>query len=107
MKSAKEFITKEINRLNGLISKKGDQESNVLLKKELSNVIHLLEVFDRFQISKKTIDAIFELPDSHTGYSDYRIMNDCESDDPMQWVELKINDENIKLSEGDIIIRKK
>ncbi|MBP2617804.1 hypothetical protein [Chryseobacterium jejuense] len=107
MITARNFITEEIDRLNHLISKGVDKESNVLLKKELSDTIHVLDIFDCYQISKKTIDTIFELPDSHTGYSDYRIMNDCESDDPTQWVELKINDEKIKLSEGDIIIRKK
>ncbi|SDI31536.1 hypothetical protein [Chryseobacterium jejuense] len=107
MITAREFITKEIDRLSSLISNGIDKESNLQLKKELSDAIHLLEMFDYYQISKKTIDMILELPDSRTGYSDYRIMNDCESDDPAQWIELKINDKKIKLSEGDIIIKKK
>ncbi|MGE8555467.1 MAG: hypothetical protein ACN6OB_16230 [Chryseobacterium jejuense] len=107
MITAREFITKEIDRLSSLISNGIDKESNLQLKKELSDAIHLLEMFDCYQISKKTIDMILELPDSRTGYSEYRIMNDCESDDPAQWIELKINDKKIKLSEGDIIIRKK
>lgn len=107
MEKAKEFITKEIDKLKGLISSGADKESNVQLKKELSDLIHLLDLFDHYQISKTTIDTLFELPHSNTGYSDYRIINDCESDDPAQWIELKINDEKIKLSEGDIIIRMK
>lgn len=107
MIKAKELITKEMDRLTHLISNGVDKESNIALKSELSDVIHLLDMFNHYQISKKTIDTITELPDSPTGYSDYRIMNDCESDDPAQWVELKINEKNIRLSEGDILIRKK
>lgn len=107
MIKAREFISKEIDKLNSLISNGIDKESNLLLKRELSDAIHLMELFDRYQISKKTIDTVLELPDSNTGYSDYRIMNDCESDDPAQWIELSINNEKIRLSEGDVIIRKK
>lgn len=107
MITAREFLTSEINRLNGLISNGVDKESNILLKKDLSGIIHALDMFECYQINEKSIDRIVELPDSHTGYSDYRIMNDCESDDPAQWIELKINNETIRLSEGDIIIRKK
>lgn len=64
MIAARKFMTNEINRLNGLISKGIDKESNVLLKKELSDTIHILEIFDRYQISKKTIDTIlsFRIP---------------------------------------------
>ncbi|WP_347217326.1 hypothetical protein [Chryseobacterium sp.] len=104
---AKEFITNEIEKLNGLISNGINKESNIQLKKELSELIHLLDISNRYQLRKNTMDAILELPDSRTGYSDYRIMIDCESDDPAQWVELRINGNNIRLSEGDIIIRKK
>ena len=107
MIGAREFISKEIEKLNGLISNGIDKESNTQLKKELSELMYLLAISDRYQISKKTIDTMLELPDSNTGYSDYRIINDCESDDPAQWIEIRINNKEIRLSEGDIIIRKK
>ncbi|REC63973.1 hypothetical protein DRF65_04550 [Chryseobacterium pennae] len=104
---AKELIAKEIDTLNDLIHKGIDKESNIQLKKDLSDSIHLLDMFDRYEINKRTVDDIWSLPDFNTGYSDYRIINDCESDDPAQWIELSINNEKIRLSEGDIIIRKK
>ncbi|MDN3693593.1 hypothetical protein QWZ06_15505 [Chryseobacterium tructae] len=107
MMTAKEFIANEIEKLNDLISNEAHTESTIQLKKELSEAVYVLDIFDRYQISKKTIDMILELPDSHTGYSDYRIINDCESDDVKQWVELNINNENIRLSDGDLIIKKK
>lgn len=104
---AKEFITHEIERLNGLIINGINKESNIQLKKELSELLYLQEIAEQYHISKNRIGSIFELPDSNTGYSDYRIMNDCESDDSAQWIELRINGNNIRLSEGDIVIRKK
>lgn len=105
--TARDFIASEINKLNDLISKNIDKESNLNLKKELSETLYLLNIFDEYQISKKTIDTIIELPSSSTGYSDYRIINDCESDDPDHWLEVSINEEKIRLAEGDIVIRKK
>ncbi|WP_160139604.1 hypothetical protein [Chryseobacterium sp. c4a] len=105
--TAREFIVREIEKLNDLISNEVNKESNVQLKEELSETVHLLDMFNGYQISKKTVDMILELPDFRTGYSDYRIINDCESDDPKQWVELNINNENVRLSDGDIIIKKK
>lgn len=105
--TARDFIASEINKLNDLISKNIDKESNLNLKKELSETLYLLNIFDEYQISKKTIDTIIELPSSNTGYSDYRIINDCESDDLDHWLEVSINEEKIRLAEGDIVIRKK
>ncbi|SIT02505.1 hypothetical protein SAMN05421786_104113 [Chryseobacterium ureilyticum] len=105
--TARDFIASEINKLNDLISKNIDKESNLNLKKELSETLYLINIFDEYQINKKTIDTIIELPSSNTGYSDYRIINDCESDDPDHWLEVSINEEKIRLAEGDIVIRKK
>lgn len=105
--TAIDFITSEIDKLNDLIRNDIDKASNLRLKKELSEAIYLLNILKQHQISKKTVEAIIELPSSNTGYSDYRIINDCESDDPDHWLEVRINDEKIRLAEGDIVIRRK
>ncbi|MFP3833603.1 hypothetical protein [Chryseobacterium sp. SIMBA_028] len=105
--TAKEFITKEIGRLSKLISKNIHKESNLQLKKELSEIIYLVSLFEKHQINKKNIKAILELPDSDTGYSDYRIINDGESDNPDHWIEVSIHNEKLTLAEGDVIIKKK
>lgn len=39
--------------------------------------------------------------DMNTGYSEYRLMNDCETDDIKQWIEFK---DHIGLTTGDFII---
>lgn len=105
--TVKEFIIKEIDSLNILIAEGKDKEANIQLKKNLSETLYLLNIFEKYQIKKEAVETVFELPVSHTGYSDYRIMNDCESDDPGRWVEVSISGDKIRLSEGDIVIRKK
>ncbi|PWN66110.1 hypothetical protein [Chryseobacterium oncorhynchi] len=105
--TAKEFIVREIDELNDLISREGNKESHLQLKKELSETLYLLSIFDNHQINQKTIKTILELPDSNTGYSDYRIINDCESDNPDHWIEVSIHNEKLRLGAGDIIIKKK
>ena len=47
---------------------------------------------------------IVELPDMQTGYSEFRIMNDCETDDISQWVELTKDNYPVTMTLGDILI---
>lgn len=55
----------------------------------------------------ESIDTIIQLIDRDTGYSDYRIVNDCESDDRNLWIEYDNGHDNITLSAGDILIKMK
>ncbi|EFC2602492.1 hypothetical protein CT362_004950 [Escherichia coli] len=55
----------------------------------------------------ESIDNIIKLVDKNTGYSDYRIMNDCESDDRNLWIEYDNGHGNITLNAGDILIKMK
>lgn len=105
--TVKEFIIKEIDSVNAFIAEGKDKETNIQLKKNLSETLYLLDIFEKYRIKKETVETVFELPVSNTGYSDYRIINDCESDDPDQWLEVSISGEKIRLSEGDLVIRKK
>jgi len=105
--TVKEFVIKEIDSLNILIAEGKDKEANIQMKKNLSETLYLLDLFEKYQLKKENVETVFELPVSSTGYSDYRIINDCESDDPDRWVEVSISGEKIRLSEGDIVIRKK
>lgn len=105
--TVREFIAQEIDRLNRLIEQNIDKESNIRFKQELSQTSYLLGIFENYKINKNTVEKILELPDSDTGYSEYRIINDCESDNPGCWIELRVKEEKIRLTEGDIIIKKK
>lgn len=66
------------------------ESSTNISQKELSDLLFLLDIVEKYQIDKHIIRGIISLPDSQTGYSEHRIINDCESDNPENWLELKI-----------------
>jgi len=47
---------------------------------------------------------IIELPDMKTGFSEFRIMNDCETDDINHWIELKKDNYPVSMTPGDVLI---
>ena len=86
--------------------KAGDK--NFLSKlQEYDSAIDWLKKIDNLQLKHPKRYEIIELPDPKTGYSEYRIMNDCETDDINQWIELKIDDVPISAIMGDILITHK
>jgi hypothetical protein len=59
-----------------------------------------------FSNSKEKYEVI-ELPLPLTGlFSEYRVVDDCETEDRKYWRELEVKDEKLVLSPGDIIIKK-
>ena len=63
---------------------------------------------EEFDINPKSIFT--RLPEQHCGAhsSDYRIMDDCETEDRKWWCEAKIEGrqfDRIRLSQGDVVIQ--
>jgi len=50
------------------------------------------------------VNKILMLPFTQS-YSEYRLVNDCESNDPSFWVEFCDNGETFRLTDRDIIIK--
>lgn len=79
-------------------------------KLELDRAISCLEfcMEHNLFIDKKEKYSAFELPlPVGTGYfSDYRIVDDCETEDKEFWRELKFDGKKVFLSPGDIIIKR-
>jgi len=74
------------------------------LKRELDAAIAALELCQRFQIRPE--GRVTMLPDllTMTPSCAYRVMEDQETDDRAQWVELEVEGYHLELSPGDIII---
>ena len=74
------------------------------LKHQLDSAIAALELCQRFQIRPDAPATV--LPDLRTMTPScaYRVMEDQETDDRTQWVELDIEGYHLELSPGDIII---
>ena len=79
-------------------------------KLELDRAISCLEFCNEHNlfIDKKEKYSAFELPlPVGTGcFSDYRIVDDCETEDKEFWRELKFEGKKVFLSPGDIIIKR-
>ena len=93
------FINKKIGDLH---SEKGGEE----LKLKLDLLKKLAVYINNHDVSGK-LDEVVRLGDMNTGYSEYRVINDCESDDSKLWIEYMNNNENVRLSPGDLLIKMK
>ncbi len=67
-----------------------NKEILLLLKKDLDKAISWLEKIEELEWNNPSKYNIEELPDMQTGYSEYRIMNDCETDNQEHWIELEM-----------------
>jgi len=82
-----------------------NQSQNILNKiHRYKQAVKWLKNGQQYNINPKS--NITELPPTlvQTPSSEYRIMEDSESDDRSTWVELKIKDQEFRLRGGDIII---
>ena len=83
--------------------KSGNKNEKLLSElKENNNAINWLKAIERLKLKNVQNYEIIELPNMETGWSNYRIMNDCETDNRKHWIELKIN--NFPICMGDILI---
>ena len=69
-------------------------------------LIKLAKLLEHENIIGK-VNKILMLPTMETGCSEYRLMNDCEPDDPCFWVEFCDNGKAFRLTERDVIIKTK
>ena len=71
---------------------------------EIDKSINWLKKIEELDLKNVQQYNIIELPDMQTGYSEFRIMNDCETDDISQWIELRKDNSPISMTFGDILI---
>ena len=71
---------------------------------EYDKALAWLKKIDELQLSIVQRYDVIKLPDPNTGYAEYRIMNDCETDDINQWVELEIEGKRVTATMDDVLI---
>ena len=86
------------------LKKDENKEVNVERMAQIKKAIKWLNKISELKLESVSKYEIVELPDIGTGYSEYRLMNDCETDDRQHWIEFK---EHVGLTAGDFIICKK
>ena len=73
---------------------------------EIDKAIGWLKKVNVLNLSNIQRYDVIELPFLNTGWSEYRIINDCETDNINDWIELKIDNNFVRLTAGDLIIQK-
>lgn len=79
-------------------------ENKIELEKNKSaknNLIVIKEIVNEI-IESKYKFKIIKFEEQNTGYSEYRIMNDCESENKEMWIEY---DQEVRILPGDILIK--
>ncbi len=88
------------------ISEGSHLHATVLAQKlQVDSAIGCLEVCQKFNIGPRAQVLILPPTKTQTPSSEYRIVEDHESDNREWWQELQIDDEPIRLREGDRIVR--
>ncbi len=104
MKYVIEILKENQNILVEKLKQNIDRESNIEKISSIKKAMTWLLKIEELRLDDVSKYEIVELPDMQTGFSEFRIMNDCESDDMKDWVEFK---EHLGLIQGDFIISRK
>lgn len=86
------------------LKSKENTDVNIESIGQINKAINWINKISELKLKDVNKYEIVELPDMNTGYSEYRLMNDCETDDIKNWIEFK---DHIGLTTGDFIISMK
>lgn len=96
-----DFIIKpRIEELLSEVIRNTDTKKKQKLIVELKSILKIISHLENSSGEFKGIKAIHSLPASKTGFSEYRIIDDTDSEERSLWIEIN----NLKLSEGDILL---
>lgn len=87
-------------------SLKKNKTDEVIIKRigEINKAIKWLNKIAELELDDVSKYDITKLPDMKTGYSEFRLMNDCETDNIEYWVEFK---DHPGLTTGDFVVSRK
>lgn len=86
----------------------GDLEQQAALigrKSEVELAISRLALCERWALYPSSIIRRLPRQKCQSGSSDYRIMEDCETEHRESWVEADFDGQRHRLNEGDLIVR--
>ncbi len=107
--SLNEIIEKLIEIRDTEVDKlKSGNKDSLKMKLELDRAIKCLKFCNENGLFKNTNETykVIELPATSELYSEYRLIDDCETEDRNMWKELKTNGNKLFLHPGDIVILK-
>jgi hypothetical protein len=102
--SLKDILEKMTSVITEEIKKSSDKSPLIEKKKEIQRLIRLMVWAQKNGIRSE--EKVVTLPDNIVASpsSNYRIVDDCETDDKTRWLELTLDNEKLLLNPGDKII---
>ncbi|MGF7108278.1 hypothetical protein [Treponema pedis] len=108
MEDIKKYIQFKLNNIEAELRQSNSDKLNFIAQKnKLLDMLFLIEIYEKYDISRKNIDKIIILPNTTTDISEYRLMEDNDLDDIRYWQEVMIEEKKLRLHSKDIIIKKK
>ncbi|MEL3912750.1 hypothetical protein [Treponema pedis] len=108
MEDIKKYIQFKLNNIEEELRQSNSDKLNFIAQKnKLLDMLFLIEIYEKYDISRKNIDKIIILPNTTTDISEYRLMEDNDLDDIRYWQEVMIEEKKLRLHSKDIIIKKK
>ena len=99
-------IEKEINSI--ILKLKENKSEELLIKKnEYGNALKWLRKGEEYQINPKSKFIVLPQQSTKTPSSEFRIIEDNESDDIKNWTQVKVQDLELRPSPDDILIIKR
>ena len=106
MTAALDLLRQEVSAVTKQLSQPLSSEQKAQLiqaKEDLANVIYLLTLCQDLGLTRKSMASAHRLPLTATDSSEYRLMDDCDTEDRNWWQELPGH----RLQTDDVIIIKK
>lgn len=107
MNEIKDYFNQRLNHIKADLSNPhSDTLALVTQKNQLLDMLYLIEMYEKYDLSRKNIEKILVLPVPSADFSDFRIIEDMETDEQTAWQEVKIDNDIIRLDTNDLIIKK-
>lgn len=107
MNEIKDYFNQRLNHIKANLSNPhSDTSALVTQKNQLLDMLYLIEMYEKYDLSRKNIEKILVLPVPSADFSDFRIIEDMETDEQTAWQEVKIDNDIIRLDTNDLIIKK-
>lgn len=101
---AVELIETEVAALESKLSATGGERTLIERKDSLMSSLRLLRQLSAYEIAPKAKIHALPLPQSAGAFSEFRLMDDQETEDRNVWRELEIEGEPVRAIVGDIVI---
>jgi len=98
------LIETEVADLEVQLSATAGDEVLVRRKDSLVNSLRLLRQLSEYEVAPKAKIYSLPLPRSSGHFSEFRLLDDQETEDRIHWTELEIEGEPVRAIVGDILI---